>query len=51
MQNLDVKNTIQKIKKTKSEIRQKFEQLIAGRMNKNTDIKKVENCTVNKEGG
>ena len=50
MKNLDVKDAIQKIKKTKSEIKKELEESIAGRKNENTDIKeKAENCTANEE--
>ena len=50
MKNLDVKDIIQKIKKTKSEIKKELEESIAGRKNENTDIKeKAENCTGNEE--
>ena len=51
MQNLDVKGAIQKIKKTKSEIKKKLEESVAnGKKNKNTDIEeKANNCTASKE--
>ena len=51
MQKLEVKDTIQKIKKTKSEIKRELEESIAnGGRNENTDIQeKAENCTANKE--
>ena len=41
MQNLEVKDTIQKIKKTKSETKKELEESIAnGGRNENTDIQK-----------
>ena len=51
MQKLEVKDTIQKTKKTKSEIKRELEESIAnGGRNENTDIEeKAENCTANKE--
>ena len=51
MQNLDVNDTSQKIKKTKSEIKKELEKSIAnGKRNENTDIEeKANNCTANKE--
>ena len=50
MQNLDVKDTIKKIKKTKSEIRKELEVSISNGRNDNTDMKeKVDNCTAYKE--
>ena len=51
MQNLDVKDSIQKIKKTKFEIKKELEESISnGKKNENTDIQeKVSNCTVNEE--
>ena len=53
VQNLEVKDTVQKIKKTKSEIKNKtkHEDLIAnGSRNENTDIQeKTENCTNEKD--
>ena len=50
MQNLDVKDTIKKIKKTKSEITKEMEVSISNSRNDNTDTKeKVDNCTANKE--
>ena len=50
MQNLDVKDTIQKIKKTKSEIKKELEESISSKSNENIDMKeKVDNCTANKE--
>ena len=51
MQNLDVKETIQKIKKTKEEIKKGLEQLIAksGR-NENADMQeKVNGCKTNED--
>ena len=51
MQNLEVKDKIQKIKSTKSEIKKELEDSIAnaGR-NENTDIQeKAENCITNEE--
>ena len=46
MQNLDVKEVIQRIKKTKPEIKKELEESITnGKRNKNTDIQeKVNNC-------
>ena len=51
MQNLEVKDTIQKTKKTKSEIKKDLEVSISNGRNGNTDIQeKVDNCyTTNKE--
>ena len=50
MRNLDVKDTIKKIKKTKSEIRKELEVSISNGRNDNTDMKeKVDNCTANEE--
>ena len=51
MQNLDVKETIQKIKKTKPEIKKELEQsLTNGERNENTDMQgKVNNCATNEE--
>ena len=51
MQNLEVKDTIQKIKKTKSEIKKELEESIAsGKRNEKADIQeKAENCTTNEE--
>ena len=50
MQNLDVKDIIQKITKTKSEIKKELEESTAnGKRNKNTNMQeKVNNCTANK---
>ena len=49
MRNLDVKDTIKKIKKTKSEIRKELEVSISNGRNDNTDMKeKVDNCTAKK---
>ena len=49
MQNLDVKETIQKIKKTKSEIKKELEESIANsKKNENGDMQeKVNVCTTN----
>ena len=49
MWNLDVKETIQKIKKTKSEIKKKLEESIANsKKNENGDMQeKVNVCTTN----
>ena len=51
MQNLDVKDTIQKTKKTKSEIKKELDISISSGRNDNTDIQeKVDNCcTANEE--
>ena len=51
MQNLDVKDTIQKIKKTKPEIKKELEGSITSRKkNENTDMQeKVNKCTANEE--
>ena len=51
MQNLEVKDTIQKIKKTKSGTKKELEESIAnGGRNENTDIQeKAEKCTTNEE--
>ena len=51
MQNLEVKDAIQKIKKTKSQIKKELEESMAnGKRNENTDTQeKDENCTANKE--
>ena len=51
MQNLDVKDAIQNIKKTKFEIKKELEESISnGKKNENTDIQeKVSNCAVNEE--
>ena len=52
MQNLDVKDTIQKTKKTKSEIKKELEVSISnGRNDNSTDMQeKVDNCcTANEE--
>ena len=51
MQNLDVKETIQKIKKTKEEVKKELEESIAksGR-NENTDMQeKVSGCKTNED--
>ena len=51
MQNLDVKGTIKKIKKTKSEIKKELEVSKSNGRNDNTNMKeKVDNCTANEEG-
>ena len=49
MQNLDVKDTIQKIKKVKLELKKEPEELITnGKRNENTDMQeKVNECTTN----
>ena len=51
MQDLEVKDTTKKVKKSKSEIKKKLEESIAnGDRNENTDIQeKVEKCTANEE--
>ena len=51
MQDLEVKDTMKKVKKSKSEIKKKLEESIAnGDRNENTDIQeKVEKCTANEE--
>ena len=50
MQNFDVKDTIHKTKKTKSEIKKELEESISSKSNENTDMQeKVNNCTVNEE--
>ena len=51
MQNLDVKETSQKIKKTKPVIKKELEKLIINRKkNENRDMQeKVENCATNEE--
>ena len=51
MQNLDVKEPIQQIKKTKSEIKKELEESIANsKSNENTDIQeKVNGCTTNED--
>ena len=51
MQDLEVKDTMKKVKKSKSEIKKKLEESIAnGDRNENTDIEeKVEKCTANEE--
>ena len=51
MQNLELKDTIQKIKETKSEIKKELQESITdGGRNKNTDIQeKAENFTTNEE--
>ena len=49
MQNLEVKETIQKIKKTKFEIKKELEESIAnGKRNENANmLEKVNKCTTN----
>ena len=49
MRNLKVKDTIQKIKKTKSEIKKELEEPIGnGKRNENADMQeKVKGCTTN----
>ena len=51
MQNLYVKETIQKIKKTKSEIKKELVETIAnGNRNENTNMQeKVNGCTTNED--
>ena len=51
MQNLNVKDTIQKIKKTKSEIKKELIKWLAnGKRNENTDKQeKVNGCTTNED--
>ena len=51
MQDLEVKDTMKKVKKSKSEIKKKLEESIAnGDRNENTDIQeKVKKCTANEE--
>ena len=51
MQNLDVKDTIQKIKKTKSEIKKELKESIANsKRNENADVHEKANiCIANKE--
>ena len=51
MQNLEVKETIQKIKKTKFEIKKELEESIAnGKRNENADmLEKVNKCTTNED--
>ena len=51
MQNLEVKDTIQKIKETKSEIKKELEELIAnGKRNEHTDMEEQpKNGTTNEE--
>ena len=52
MQNLDVKDTIQKIKKNKLEIKKELEESITnGKRNESTDMQeKVNKCMANEEG-
>ena len=49
MQNLEVKNTVLKIKKTKAEMKRELEDLIInGRKNKNADMQdKLNGCILN----
>ena len=51
MQNLDVKETTQKIKKTKPENKKELDKSITkGKSNENTDMQeKVNNCATNEE--
>ena len=51
MQNLNVKESIQKIKKTKPEIKKELEESIGnGRRNENIDVEdKVNSCSTNEE--
>ena len=51
MQNLEVKDTVQKIKKTKSEIKKELEESIAkGRRNETADMQeKVNRCVTNED--
>ena len=50
MMNLDVKDTIQKTRKTKSEIKKQLEVSISNGRNDNTDMNyKVDNCAANEE--
>ena len=51
MQNLEVKETIQKIKKTKFEIKKELEESIAnGKRNENANmLEKVNKCTTNED--
>ena len=51
MQNLNVKETIQKIKKTKDEIKKELEESIAkSRQNENADMQeKVNGCKTNED--
>ena len=51
MQNLEVKDTILKIKKTKSEIKKDLEDsIVNGRRNKNADMQdKVNGCITNED--
>ena len=50
MQNLNVKDSIEKTKKTKSEIKNELEVSISNGSNGNTDMNdKVDNCTANEE--
>ena len=51
MQNIEVKDTIRKIKKTKSEIKKELEESIAkGKRNENDDMQeRVNGCTSNED--
>ena len=50
MQNLDVKDTILKIKKTKTEKKEVEDSIIKGRKNENTDMQdKVNRCITNED--
>ena len=50
MQNLNVKDTIEKTKKTKSEIKNELKVSISNGRNDSTDMNdKVNNCTANEE--
>ena len=50
MQNLDVKDTILKIKKTKTEKKEVEDSIIKGRKNENTDMQdKVNGCITNED--
>ena len=51
MQNLDVKETIQKIKKTKHEIKKELEEsIINGKKNEKKDMQeKINDCTTNED--
>ena len=51
MQNLELKGTIQKIKKTKSEIKRELEEsIVNGKRNENADRQeKVDRCATNQD--
>ena len=52
MRNLDIKDTIQKIKKNKSEFKKELEEesITSGKRNENTNMQeKVNACTANEE--